>query len=200
MAFQSGGGGVGVDEGESGWLMQGWSIASAEGSRGEIAMVEERIGGRGIVCLARAPARYALWAICDVLPPHFPVLRFACPKFQPRSGVSGGHGRLGRAGAKRGLFIAEVAERVLFTVGTTVPPCLAKGKPARSGVCFPDRVVEWNYFTSGSTVTHLRSAQLLRPSSANWTPLAPRRRSHGKGSSTTMWRRKSSHWILKALS
>jgi hypothetical protein len=34
------------------------------------------------------PARYALWAICDVLPPHFPVLRFACPRFQPRSGVS----------------------------------------------------------------------------------------------------------------
>jgi len=146
------------------------------------------------------PARYALWAICDVLPPHFPVLRFACPRFQPRSGVSGGHGRLGRAGAKRGLFIAEVAEQVLFTVGTTVPPCLAKGKPARSGVCSPDRVVEGNYFTSGSTVTHLRSAQLLRPSSANWTPLAPRRRSHGNGSSRTMWRRKSSHWILKALS
>ena len=54
----------------------------------------------------------------------------------------GGHGRLGRAGAKRGLFTAEVAERVSFTVGTTVLPYVAKEKPIRSGVCSPDREVE----------------------------------------------------------
>ena len=53
--------------------------------------------------------------------------RLACPRFQPRSGVSGEHGRLGRAGAKRGLFIAEVAERVPFTVGTTVLPSVTRG-------------------------------------------------------------------------
>jgi hypothetical protein len=35
--------------------------------------------------------------------------RLAWPKLQPRSGVSGEHGRLGRACAKRGLFITEVA-------------------------------------------------------------------------------------------
>ena len=40
--------------------------------------------------------------------------RLAWPKFQPRSGVSGEHGRLGRAGAKRGLFIAEVAGASVF--------------------------------------------------------------------------------------
>ena len=53
--------------------------------------------------------------------------RLACPKFQPQRGVSGELGRLGRAGAKLGLFIAEVAERVFFTVGTTVPPSEGRG-------------------------------------------------------------------------
>ena len=61
MAFQSGGGGVGVDEGESGWLMQAWSIASAAGSRGETRTVE-----RG----------------------RWEGHRLACPKFQPHRGVS----------------------------------------------------------------------------------------------------------------
>ncbi len=37
-------------------------------------------------------------------------------------------------------------------------------------------------------------------SSASWTPFAPSRRVHGKGSSATTCLRKSSHWILKALS
>jgi hypothetical protein len=49
------------------------------------------------------------------------------PKFQLRSGVSGGDGRLGRAGARRGFFIDEVAARVSFTVETTAHPSFSLG-------------------------------------------------------------------------
>ena len=68
--------------------------------------------------------------------------RLACPKLQPRSGVSGEHGRLGRADAKRGLFIAEVAERVSFTVGTTVLPSEARGDGS-GALCWWDPFQAW---------------------------------------------------------
>jgi len=61
---------------------------------------------------------FQAWVKPEVDPPKVCALprvvsweghRLAWPKLQPQSGVSGEHGRLGRAGAKRGLFIAEVA-------------------------------------------------------------------------------------------
>ena len=115
MAFQSGGGGFGVGEGESGWLMRDDLSPGPPGVEGKCP-----------------------WSSAEWWEGH----RLACPKLQPRSGVSGEHGRLGRADAKRGLFIAEVAERVSFTVGTTVLPSEARGDGS-GALCWWDPFQAW---------------------------------------------------------
>ncbi len=54
------------------------------------------------------------------------------------------------------------------------------------------------YGLRGGTSSHRRSCHDLRATSANWTPLAPSSRFHGKGSSAATCRRNNSHWTLKA--
>ncbi len=51
-----------------------------------------------------------------------------------------------------------------------------------------------------SRLTHARFAEDSRPASASCTPFAPSRSVQRKGSLVTTCFRKSSHWILKALS
>ena len=53
---------------------------------------------------------------------------------------------------------------------------------------------------SAGTSIQRRSFQLCSAHSTSCTPLAPSSRVHLKGASSTTWRMKASHWILKPLS
>jgi len=74
--------------------------------------------------------------------------------------------------------------------------------PALLDVAFPFHLVldRQLRITQAGTSIQRRSLQLASAASTSCTPLAPSGRVHLYGASSTTWRMKCSHWILKPLS